>query len=112
MIKDKRTTKTLTLDQHDAEIRKPLEDEIKRLKFESENIQKAIQHVDEAKYNAQQDDIEFFVKQAKQEVVEELLRLINTLGIIRKSKSFVNGYDFAQEQIKQKLNEMKGGSDE
>jgi hypothetical protein len=46
-------------------------------------------------------------KQAKQEVVEELLRLVNTLGIIRKSKSFVNGYDFAQEQIKQKLNEMK-----
>jgi hypothetical protein len=47
-------------------------------------------------------------KQAKQEVVEEVLRLVNTLGVIRKSKSFVNGYDFAQEQIKLKLNEMKG----
>lgn len=51
-------------------------------------------------------------KQAKQEVVEELLRLVNTLGIIGKSKSFVYGYDFAQEQIKLKLNEMKGGSNE
>ena len=62
-----------SLEQHDNEIRKPLEDEIKRLKFESENIQKAIQHVDDAKYNAQQDDIEFFVKQAKQEVIDEML---------------------------------------
>jgi hypothetical protein len=48
-------------------------------------------------------------KQAKQEVVEEVLRLVNTLEVIRKSKSFVNGYDFAQEQIKQKLNEIRGG---
>lgn len=47
-------------------------------------------------------------KQAKQEVIEEVLRLVNTLGVIRKSKSFVNGYDFAQEQLKQKLKEMKG----
>jgi hypothetical protein len=58
-------------------------------------------------YELNQHDTEIR-KQAKQEVINELLKFINTEGIIRKSKPFVNGYDFAQEQIKQKLNEMKG----
>ena len=114
------------LEQHDAEIKKPLEDEIKRLKFESENIQKAIQHVDEAKYNAQQDDIEFFVKQAKQEVINELLEWINKNKndyMCRANTQHISGKSFSPhmagasitvytdgfvDELKEKLNQMKG----
>lgn len=88
-----------SLEQHEAEIRKPLEDEIERLKKENKQLIKDNRLLDETKYTAQQDDIDFFVEQERQKIIEDLEEWA--------LKEKYSGWT-TLDKLKQKLNEMKG----
>ena len=102
MIKDKRTTKTLTLDQHDAEIRKPLEDEIERLGRLCDKLNKDyLEQKEISAYGMKElNNTIRQLKQAKQELIDELQEWNNKL--------IDEGYIIDYEDLQQKLAELKG----
>lgn len=98
-----------SLEQHDAEIRKPLEDEIERLcrlcdKLNNDYFkQKEI-----SDYGMKELNITIRqLKQERQEVISELEEWVDKASNNYISKFDINGQD-ALFLVKQKLNEMKG----
>jgi hypothetical protein len=102
----------LSLNQHDAEIRKPLEDEIESLKFENARILNTPINTTMIYYErAKQEHFEKLfkdqIKQAKQEVIDELLKTIKENEYCIGDYGVKNHYAIGTDILKQKLNQMK-----
>lgn len=100
--KEPETAREVT-ERHHREImlerkNKFLEEEIERLKKENKRLIKDNKLLDETKYTAQQDDIDFFVEQERQKVIAELEEWA--------LKEKYSGWT-TLDDLKQKLNEMK-----
>lgn len=90
--------------QHDAEIRKPLEDEISRLKKELDLKDKA--HFENALKQLRETDYDTIRKIERLRVIAELEEWANTCYLV---ESIYEGiYCIDKDDLKQKLKEMKG----
>lgn len=90
--------------QHEAEIRKPFEEEIERLKKQLDLNDK--EHFRNALKQLRENDYDTIRKAERQKVIAEMEEWANTCHLV---ESIYEGiYCIDKDDLKQKLNEMKG----